>query len=193
LIATGEPDATIERGVHMKSSFLTTLFTSVFACIAGGFLAAGTATAADKPSTPADSRFATKAAMGGMAEVQLGQLALKNSSNTDVKTFAQKMVSDHTKAGEKLKDVAAKDNIALPSDMDAKDKALYDKLSKLQGADFDKAYMKDMVKDHKTDVAEFQKEANSGGNPDLKQFAGDTLPTLQEHLKMAEDTSSKVK
>jgi len=102
-------------------------------------------------------------------------------------------VDDHSKANEKLKSVAAKDSMNLPSDMDAKEKANYDRLAKLQGAAFDRAYMKDMVKDHKTDVAEFQKEANNGKNAQLKAFASDTLPTLQEHLRMAEDTNTKLK
>ena len=102
------------------------------------------------------------------------------------------MIDDHTKADDKLKDVASKDNlISLPTDMDAKDKATYNRLSKLTGPAFDRAYMKDMVADHKTDVAEFQKEATNGKNSDLKGFAADTLPTLQEHLKMAQDTASK--
>jgi putative membrane protein len=171
----------------MKLTFFSTMLALAAGLVAGAY-------AADQPAISArDSQFAGKAASGGMAEVQLGQLALKNASNQDVKTFAQRMVDDHTKAGDKLKTTAAKNSIALPSDMDAKDKATYDKLSKLQGAEFDKAYMKDMVKDHKTDVAEFQKEANTGKNADMKQFASDTLPTLQEHLKMAQDTATKVK
>jgi len=140
-----------------------------------------------------DSQFAMKAAAGGMAEVKMGELAVKNASSADVKAFGQKMVDDHSKAGDKLKSIAAKDNISLPSEMGAKEKATYERLSKLQGAEFDKAYMRDMVKDHKTDVAEFQKEANGGKNSDLKQFASETLPTLQEHLKMAQDTAAKLK
>ncbi len=143
------------------------------------------------PVSGSDSNFATKAAAGGMAEVQFGQLALKNASSGDVKAFAQKMVDDHTKANNKLKDVAAKDNITLPSSMDSKDQAAYDRLSKLTGPAFDRAYMRDMVSDHKKDVAAFQKEANNGGNSDVKNFASETLPTLQEHLKLAQDTESK--
>ncbi len=142
-------------------------------------------------ASSADTHFATKAAAGGMAEVQLGQLALKNASSGDVKAFAQKMVDDHTKANDKLKNVAAKDNITLPSSMDSKDQATYDRLSKLNGAAFDRAYMRDMVADHKKDVADFQREASNGANPDLKNFASETLPTLQEHLKLAQDTESK--
>jgi putative membrane protein len=173
----------------MKSRFLPSTIALFAGLTASGWLMA----ASNGTLSGMDEKFATAAAGGGMAEVKLGELALKNASNADVKKFAQRMVDDHTKAGDKLKTIASKDNINLPSDMDAKDKATYDRLSKLQGAQFDQAYMRDMVKDHKTDVAEFQKEANGGKNADLKSFASDTLPTLQEHLKMAQDTLSKLK
>jgi putative membrane protein len=147
----------------------------------------------DTAISAADSHFATKAAAGGMAEVKLGELATTNASSSDVKAFGQRMVDDHSKAGDKLKSIASKHNINLPMSMEAKDQAAYDRLSKLHGASFDRAYMQDMVKDHKTDVAEFQKEANSGRNADLKSFASETLPTLQEHLRMAQETAAKVK
>jgi len=173
----------------MKSNFLKPAF--VF--FLGSAMAIGLSAASNPPTTAMDSQFANKAAAGGMAEVKLGELALKNASSSDVKTFAQRMVDDHTKGGVKLKSLAAKDNIVLPSDVDAKDKALYDRLAKMQGADFDRAYMRDMVKDHKTDVSEFQKEANSGKNTDMKQFASETLPTLQDHLRMAQATAAKLK
>jgi len=149
--------------------------------------------ASDTALSAADSQFAMKAAAGGMAEVELGNLALKNASSADVKAFAQKMIDDHSAANEKLKQIAGKDNISLPSSVGAKEKANYDRLAKLQGAAFDHAYMQDMVKDHKTDVAEFQKEANSGKSSDLKTFASETLPTLKQHLTMAQETASKVK
>jgi putative membrane protein len=172
----------------MKYTFIKTVLALTF-----GLVPLIPMSAATNGTSNSDEKFATKAAAGGMAEVQMGELGLKNASSADVKAFARKMVDDHTKAGNKLKQTAAKENIPIPSSMDAKDQAIYDRLSKLQGAAFDKAYMADMVKDHKADVAEFQKESNNGSNPDMKQFASETLPTLQEHLKMAEDTYAKVK
>src|SRR6185437_1837064 len=87
---------------------------------------------------------------------------------------------------------ASSHNVTLPDDLDAKHKSVMDRLSKLNGAAFDKAYMKNMVSDHKEDVAKFKKESTSGKNADLKAWAGKTLPTLQDHLKMAEDTAAKV-
>ncbi len=141
----------------------------------------------------ADSTFATKAAEGGIAEVQLGNLAKEHASSADVKNFAEQMVTDHTKANDELKSIAAGKNITLPTELNAKDKATYDRLSKLNGADFDKAYMRQMVTDHRTDVAEFKREADRGTDADLKAFAGKTLPTLQHHLQMAETTEGSAK
>jgi putative membrane protein len=126
------------------------------------------------------------AAQGGMAEVKMGQLAASKGSSDFVKQFGQKMVDDHSKANDQLKAVAAKDNMTLPTDLNAKDQAEYDKLSKLSGSAFDKEYERTMLADHKIDVAAFKKESMSGKNPDLKSFAGDTLPTLQEHLHIIE-------
>jgi putative membrane protein len=141
--------------------------------------------ASAKTSMAGDSRFAKEAAQGGMAEVKLGQLAQGKGSNDAVKSFGKRMVDDHSKAGDKLKETAAKENVTLPTDISAKDQATYDRLSKLNGAAFDRAYAKDMVKDHQTDVAAFQKEANGGKSESLKSFASETLPTLQDHLKEA--------
>lgn len=145
-----------------------------------------------KMMSSADTTFAMKAAQGGMAEVKLGQLAVDKASNPDVKAFGQRMIDDHTKANDQLKSICSAENMTPPTDIGAKDQATYDKLSKLSGPAFDKAYMKDMVKDHEIDIKEFQKEANSGKDPQLKQFAQTTLPTLQSHLSDAKSTDAKV-
>ena len=149
-------------------------------------------TGSQKMLSSADTEFAMKAAQGGMAEVKLGQLAVGKASNPDVKAFGQKMIDDHTRLNDQMKQVASAENMTLPTDIDAKDQAVYDKLSKLSGAEFDKAYMKDMVKDHTEDVKEFQKEAKSGKDPQLKQLASTALPILQSHLQMAKDTEAKL-
>jgi len=139
-----------------------------------------------------DQQFAKKAAQGGDAEVQLGQLAVSKAENQKVKDFGQKMVDDHSKAGDKLKAIASKENITLPSGLAPKDQALLTRLSKLSGAAFDKAYMSAMVRDHETDIAEFQSEASNGTDSDLKDFASTTLPTLKEHLSLAKDAATAV-
>ena len=139
-----------------------------------------------------DAKFAKKAARGGMAEVKMGQLAQEKGGSDVVKQFGQRMIDDHTKAGEQLKAAAMKENITLPNDVSPKDKATYDALWKLSGAEFDRAYARDMVKDHTEDVSDFNSEATSGQSPAIKQFATETLPTLQDHLKQAKDMRRSV-
>jgi putative membrane protein len=139
-----------------------------------------------------DQTFATKAASGGMAEVKLGQLAQKNGSAPAVKEFGKRMETDHSKANDELKDAASKDNATLPSAPGRAEQATYDRLAKLSGPDFDKAYADDMVKDHEEDIAAFKKEASGGQSPNIKGFASKTLPTLQDHLKMARDMKASV-
>lgn len=133
-----------------------------------------------------DHSFVKEAASGGMAEVKLGQLAEQNGSSKAVKEFGSRMVADHSKANDQLKEAASRDNINVPAAMSQKDQATYERLSKLSGREFDKAYAATMVKDHREDVAAFKKEATAGTNTGIKQFASETLPTLEEHLKMAE-------
>lgn len=139
----------------------------------------------------ADRSFVKEAAQGGMAEVQLGQLAVQNAMSPEVKAFGQRMVDDHSKANDHLKQVAASMSYTLPDSISSGDKAEADRLSKMTGADFDKAYIRYMVKDHKADVQEFKREAMKGGG-NAKMFASSILPTLEEHLKMAEDLQAKL-
>jgi putative membrane protein len=134
----------------------------------------------------ADKTFVKKAAEGGLAEVELGQLATQKASSEEVKKFGQRMVDDHSKANDQLKQVAEQEHIKLPTEPSAKDKATKARLEKLSGEQFDHAYMRDMVKDHRTDVSEFAHEAKMGKDPAVKSFAESTLPTLREHLKEAE-------
>jgi len=165
--------------------------------VAAGLLAMVPAVAQNQSSanrlTGSDTNFATRAAQGGMAEVQLGKLAAERAASRDVKSFGERMVTDHTKANDELKSVAAKKGLTLPTSVDAKDQATYDRLSRLNGAAFDRAYIRDMVADHRKDVNEFKNEASNGADPDMKAFAGKTLPVLQEHLQLAENTESKIK
>jgi putative membrane protein len=149
---------------------------------------------ADKGKLAAsDRKFVNEALQGGMAEVELGKLASERGSNDAVKQFGQRMADDHGKAGDELKKIAQDKGITPPAEMDAKHKKLHDRLSKLSGAAFDRAYMDEMVKDHRTDVKYFQREATSAKDPDVKGFAAKTLPTLQEHLKQAESVHGQVR
>ena len=133
-----------------------------------------------------DSKFVREAAQGGAAEVELGHLATQKAASDDVKQFGQRMVTDHSRAGEQLKAIAESKGIDIPTGLSAKDQALAADLQKLSGSQFDDAYMSAMVKDHKKDVADFQKASKTAKDPQVKQFATETLPTLQEHLQQAE-------
>jgi putative membrane protein len=137
-----------------------------------------------------DTKFMKEAAMGGMEEVDLGKLAAQKAASADVKSFAQKMVDDHSKANDQLMQLATQKGVTLPTGMSSMEKSATAKLDKLSGADFDKAYVSMMVKDHKKDVAAFEKESKSGKDSDLKSWASTTLPTLQDHLKMIQGISS---
>lgn len=137
--------------------------------------------------------FMTEAAQGGMAEVELSRMAQTKAQNADVKKFAQKMVQDHTNANNELKGVATKKTVTLPTDVGAMHKAAMDKLKGMSGADFDKEYVAEMVKDHEKDVADFQKQADGATDADVKAFAAKTLPTLKMHLEMIKDIQGKMK
>ena len=164
-------------------------------------LAGGTALVAQKsgtaermmgPGSP-DQAFMMKAAQGGMAEVQMGNLAKDHAANQAVKDFGQRMVDDHSKANDQLKQVASKVGVTLPDKLNPKDQATKDRLSKLSGEQFDAAYMRDMVKDHTKDLAEFRHQSQSAKNDDVKNFAAQTLPTLQDHLQQAKSIAPKEK
>lgn len=141
----------------------------------------------------ADKDFVMKAAIGGMAEVQAGQTAQQKAQNADVKAFANRMVQDHSKGNDELKQLATVKGLALPTEVDAEHKKKADALSSKSGAAFDKTYMSDMVSDHEKVVKEFQKAAQSANDTDIKNWASKTLPTLQEHLRMAQETRKKLK
>src|SRR3954469_9307461 len=139
----------------------------------------------------ADKAFATEAAHGGLAEVQMGELALQKASSPQVKEFAQRMVRDHTQANQDLMQLGKSENLTLPTQLDAKHKSEMDRLSAMSGNAFDAAYMQHMVQDHKKTVADFQKQAQSGSDPALKSFAQKYLPIIQQHLQMAETSAAK--
>lgn len=138
----------------------------------------------------ADALFMRTAAMDGLAEVEHGRLATQNAAAADVKEFAQRMVDDHSKAGEELKALAAQKQVTLPTELDQKHRAVQDKLAKLKGEAFDKAYMSHMVMAHQQAVALFQRQAKAGKDSDAKAWAAKTLPVLQEHYKLARDVNA---
>lgn len=157
-----------------------------------GFLAAvlaalplAQAAAEDKANlSKADQDFVTEAATGGMLEVKLGQIAMENGNSAEVKRFGQRMVADHTKANQELKQVVDKKGVTLPKDLEQKQQKELDRMSKMRGADFDKEYIQLMLKDHKEDISQFENQAKNGQDADLKAFATQSLPILREHLAL---------
>ena len=142
----------------------------------------------------ADQKFMMMAATGGMAEVEMARLALQRSANESVKQFAQKMIDDHTAAGEELKQVASTKGITLPMQPDARQMAMMAKMQRLSGAEFDMMYVKEAgVKAHQDMEKLFTKESMSGKDTDAKAFASKTLPTVRMHLQMARDMMASMK
>jgi putative membrane protein len=138
-----------------------------------------------------DRNFVDDAAQSGLAEVELGKLAQK-SLNPDVRRFAQRMIADHTKANGQLKAVAQANRIAAPDTLDVEHRKLHEKLANEHDGNFDRDYARAMVTDHDRAVKLFQQEEQSGDNPDIKAFARDTLPILQDHQKMAAALATKL-
>jgi putative membrane protein len=139
-----------------------------------------------------DQDFINKAAQGNRAEIELGQLVAGKTKDPSVKQFAQMMVKDHTDALSKLQLVAQSKNLTLPDSMPDDAKDLQSKLSKDQGKQLNKDYMAGMVEDHQKDVQEFQDATETLKDPDIKQWATSTLPTLEKHLSKAKQVDAKV-
>lgn len=134
--------------------------------------------------------FVTLAAQSDMLEIQSSKLALQKSDSAKTKTFAQKMIDDHTKTSTELKDLVSSGKVKVdppPASLDKTHEAKLDKLTKLQGKDFTKQYDDMQVSAHKDAVSLFERYGKDGDNSDLKAFASKTLPALKEHLQMAQN------
>jgi putative membrane protein len=143
-------------------------------------------------NTNPDQDFINNAAKGNRAEVQLGQMVAAKTKDPNVKQFAQMMVKDHTDAMNKLQQVAQSKNITLPDGIPDDAQDLQSKLSNDTGKQLDKDYMDGMVQDHQKDVQEFQQATQQLKDPDIKNWATTTLPTLQKHLSKAQQIDSKL-
>jgi len=136
--------------------------------------------------------FAEKAARGGMMEVNMGNIAMRNAGSQSVKDFGKMMVDDHTKINDNLKDLASKKNITLPTAVSDDQQKDIDKLIKKTGRDFDKDYVSMMVDDHKKDIADFKKNGDKLSDPDFKTFIINSLPTLQKHLDSIQNIKKRM-
>lgn len=133
----------------------------------------------------ADAQFLKKTTEANLAEVELATLASTKAQNPEVKTYASKLLTDHQEAQTEVQALASKKNATVPAELPAAKKALKERLSKLDGAAFDKAFIAEMVKDHKQAITEFERAAKSA-DPDVKAFAEKMLPALKDHLSQAQ-------
>ncbi len=142
-------------------------------------------TGAATPSQ-ADLAFATRAAAAGLAEVEVGKIAMKRAASDGVRQFAELMLEDHSRANEKLTAIASQKNISIPKAPGDAERRLLAELQTLAGEAFDRALLAQAREDHQAAIALYSKEAESGSDPDLRKFASDTLPKLQQHLQHIE-------
>jgi putative membrane protein len=139
-----------------------------------------------------DAEMAVDYADGGMLEVKLGELAQTNASATAVKDFGMMMTKDHGMANSEFEKIAEKHNISLPTMLSEDSQKMYDKLSALRGADFDKEYIKGMVDAHEKTLENLKEQAKEGKNMDLKEFANSKIPTVEKHLSEAKALKEKM-
>jgi len=172
--------------------FFSLLVLLGFACNNSNTKSHDSTTAADSIDSDVQ-KFMTEAASGGMMEIELGKIAESQALHPRVKAFGAMLVADHTKASEELKTLAASKNISLPEAVSADHQKHIDELKALSGADFDKAYIKMMLKDHRKDINNFEDASMDAGDTDVKAFAAKTLPVLKAHLDSAKAINRAVK
>ena len=151
----------------------------------------GAATAPKDTLDKQDDTFIKQAAAGGIAEVELSKIAEK-SENPEIKLFAERMVRDHTAVNSELTDIAATLCAEMPRTLDADHQRIRDQLRIAHGMEFGQQYMRVMVADHDQADKLFRQEADLGHDPQLRQFAQKTLPSIEEHKKMALDLSHRL-
>ena len=136
-----------------------------------------------------DRKFLQDAAIGGIEEVELGKMAVQKAAADQVRQLGQRIAGDHTQGNEQLQSLAQAKGLSLPPRLDAKHQKEVDRLQKLSGAEFDRAYIKLMVEDHQKDIREFRRIVEHGADADVKSFAAATLPKLHDHLAIARDAA----
>lgn len=146
-----------------------------------------------KPLSKNDSTFVMEAAIGGMMEVDGGNVAQQNADNQRVKDFGSMMVTDHSKANDDLKNVVSAKGITLPTSLPKDKQKMIDAMKNMKGKAFDSHYVNMMVNDHKEDVAKFKMESTKADDPDLKTWITNTLPTLQKHLDSIQAIKKSIK
>jgi len=144
------------------------------------------------PSSPFDRHFTMSVSAGGMAEVTIARLALQNAVDASVRDFAQRMIDDHSKANHELGQLAAREGDPISTRIDLKHASVLHQLSRLSGSDFDRAYMRAMVKDHTEVAAALRRASGMLADPSLRDWTTQTLPTVEDHLRMARQIARKI-
>ncbi len=144
-------------------------------------------------ASQADKMFVSRALQGDMAQIEFGQLTLQKSNNDQVKQFAQKMIDDHSQLVEQVKAFAKQIRVEMPTQVAKKDKASLAKLQQLSGPEFDRAYIEEMVKDHKRYMSEFQMEGSTGQDEAVKNAASQMSQMIAQHLQMIEQIAKDQK
>jgi putative membrane protein len=139
-----------------------------------------------------DVQFVDKAARDGLAEVDLGRVAQQRATGDAVRGFGARMVEDHSRANEELRVIVQRKGHMMPHAVDQQHGALRDRLTGLSGHEFDRVYMSEMVRDHEAAVRDFERQARTGDDADVKAWAAKTLPALREHLRLAQDISTRL-
>jgi putative membrane protein len=165
---------------------------TVISFVAVALIALAVPAAAQVQLNEADREFVNKAAIGNVAEVELGRVAVQRAARPSVKSFGERMVTDHGRAGAELATLARTKGMDVSSTLDVSHQAMRDRLSGLSGADFDRAYMSEMVRDHTEDVALFERATQTASDADVKAYAERSLPMLREHLALARQVNSEV-
>jgi putative membrane protein len=161
--------------------------------VAGALGVASLVSAGQEPAARSgDREFINDAGSANLMEVEGGKLAASHASNERVKAFGKRMVTDHSKAYDALKQLAQRKNIPVPAEMTDKHRQTVGALSSVKGKEFDRVYMQMMVTDHEEDVEKFRKESREAEDPDVRAYAAKTLPTLESHLDMAREVYASV-
>lgn len=150
-------------------------------------------TAASAALNPSEKKFLADAASGGQYELALAQLAAAQASDSSVKSYAAMLVSDHTMANQKLQLLAQRRNVVLPTTLPQDKQQVIDRLTKLQGPEFDRQFIQTVgLHDHKTNIGLFEKASREAKDSEVREFAAATLPTLRAHLSAAQNLPSSV-
>jgi putative membrane protein len=177
----------------MYAKWMTFVLTTVL--IATGCLFAQqkqSAMTGQKMQHSADRSFISSAAEANLAEIDIAEMVDQKSTDPAVKDFANRMVTDHTQASQKLASVAEMNGIKLPTEASATERKQKSELERLSGAQLNDAYLRDELQGHKETISAFESEIERGQNQEAKNYAEQTLPTLQDHIRIAEDVAGKL-